>query len=134
MLWEFLSAGLKFLVAGLQYIRFAFKRNQSRSWPVTSGTVQACRVERKSGLGLLGLLALNSYHSVFGYAFRANDSRYAGFFALGADSEEMAETLQKQAVGTTVSVRYNSRNPDVSLLEDEKILGRKVIQNPHYLP
>lgn len=132
MLLEFFKAGLEFLVAGLQYARFALKRNQSRSWPVTSGTVQAYRVEKK--LGLLGLLGDNRYLSVFGYAFRANESRYAGFFALEADSEEMAQTLQKQAAGITVTVRYNSPNPDVSLLEDEMILSRKTIQNPHWLP
>ena len=132
MPWEFLNACLEFLVAGLRYVRFAFKRNQSRSWPRTSGTVQAYRVEEKRGL--LGLLGLNRYLSVFGYAFSANESRYAGFFALEADSEEMAQTIQRQAVGITVTVRYNSSNPDVSLLEDEMILGRKTIQNPHWLP
>lgn len=84
--------------------------------------------------GLLGLLGLNRYLSVFGYAFGANESLYAGFFALEADTEEMAQTIQRQAVGITVTVRHNSSNPDVSLLEDEMILGTKTIQNPHWLP
>ena len=124
-----MGAGLELVGACLQYLRFIFRRYQSRSWPVTSGTVQRYRVERA-----LALWAPNGYLSVFGYAFRANESRYAGFFALEADNEEMAETLQKQANGTTVTVRYNSQDPDVSLLEDERISGRKTIQNPHWLP
>jgi len=81
-----------------------------------------------------GIWALGPYRSVFGYAFRANESRYAGFFALHADYEETAEMLQKQAEGMGVTVRYDSKNPDVSLLEDRWILERKVIQNPHWLP
>ena len=73
------------------------------------------------------------YHSVFGYAFKANGSRYAGFFALATDDEDSAAALQKQVPGTTVTVRYKFNNPDVSLLEDEQILGRRIIQNPHLL-
>jgi hypothetical protein len=128
-LLEFWRLILELLVAGLQSLRFSFRRRRSRSWPVTSGTVQSCSVEKGKGFWALG-----RYRSVFGYAFRAKESRYAGFFALDADDEETAEILQKQAEGTGVTVRYDSENPDVSLLEDEWIFGRKVIQNPHWLP
>jgi hypothetical protein len=81
-----------------------------------------------------GFWAPNIYRSVLGYAFRANESRYAGFFALEAEDEETAQLLQKKANGTRVKVRYNPENPDVSLLEDERIFGRKMTQNPHWLP
>lgn len=55
------------------------------------------------------------------------------FSALATDDEDSAATLQKQASGTTVTVRYKPSNPDDALLEDEQILGRRIIQNPHLL-
>jgi hypothetical protein len=128
-LLDFWRVILDLLVAGLQSLRFSFRKWRSRSWPVTSGTVQPCSVEKGKGIWALG-----PYRSVFGYAFVAKESRYAGFFALHADDEETAEMLQKQAEGTGVTVRYDSENPDVCLLEDEWIFERKVIQNPHWLP
>jgi hypothetical protein len=126
-LLEFLRAAIELLLSILGYFRFIIRRRQSRSWPAAQGTIQSCRVER--GLNFWAF----RYHSVFGYAFKANGSRYAGFFALATDDEDSAAALQKQAPGRTVSVRYKSNNPDVSLLEDEQILGRRIIQNPHLL-
>ena len=125
--WEFLRAAIEVLLIALGYFRFIIRRGQSRSWPLAQGTVQSCRVEKA-----LNFLAPFRYHSVFGYAFKANGSRYAGFIALATDDEDSAAALQKQAPGTTVAVRYRSNKPDVSLLEDEQILGRRIIQNPHW--
>jgi hypothetical protein len=127
-IWDFLPAAIELLLTALGYSRFTIRRGQSRSWPVAQGTIQSCRVEKG-----LNFLAPFRYYSVFGYAFKANGSRYAGFFALPTDDEDSAVALQKQAPGTTVTVRYKSNNPDVSLLEDEQILGRRIIQNPHLL-
>ena len=75
-----------------------------------------------------------NYRSIFGYVFPANGSRYAGFFAVEGNNEEEAYALQKQAAGTGVTVRYDPENPDVSILEDGTILGRRVMQNPHWVP
>jgi hypothetical protein len=33
-----------------------------------------------------------------------------------------------------VTVRYDPENPDVSILEERWILGRRLMQNPHWLP
>jgi hypothetical protein len=49
--------------------------------------------------------------------------RYAGFFAVEADREGDALPMQKQMTGTGVTVRYDPENPDVSILEDRRILG-----------
>jgi hypothetical protein len=117
------------LIVVFQNLRLSFKRRQSRGWPAAFGTVQCCCVQKG-----YGFWAPNIYRSVLGYAFRANESRYAGFFALEAEDEETAQLLQKKANGTRVKVRYNPENPDVSLLEDERIFGRKMTQNPHWLP
>jgi hypothetical protein len=94
-----------------------------------SAIVQGFRVEKG-----YGFWAPNQYRSVFGYAFKARESRFAGFFTLGAEDEESAHMLQKKAVGATVTVRYNPENPDGSLIEEERISGRQITQNPHWLP
>jgi len=120
---------LEVLLTVLQYLRFALRRSLSRSWPTATGKVQPCQVEKG-----MGVWAPYRYRSVFGYAFPANGSRYAGFFALATEDEATAEKLQKAVPGTTVTVRYSPRNPDVALLEDERIFGLGVIQNPHWLP
>jgi len=123
--WELL---LELLLTVLQYFRFVLRRSLSRSWPTATGKVQP-QVEKG-----MGVRAPYRYRSVFGYAFPANGSRYAGFFALATEDEATAEKLQKAVPGTTVTVRYSPRNPDVALLEDERIFGLGVIQNPHWLP
>jgi hypothetical protein len=40
-----------------------------------------------------------------------------------ADREGDALPMQKQMTGTGVTVRYDPENPDVSILEDRRILG-----------
>ena len=117
------------LVLAVQSLRLAWRRSRSRNWPLAAGTVQPCSVMRGWGLWAAG-----NYRSIFGYVFPANGSRYAGFFAVEANNEEEADALQKEATGTGVTVRYDPENPDVSILEDGTILGRRVTQNPHWLP
>ena len=126
--FEFVSWVLKALIVGAQGLGQAWKQRLSTGWASATGIVQQSHV--RSGYGF----AANGHLSVFGYAFPANGSRYAGFFGLEAVNEEMAETLQKEVPGTQVSVRYNPDNPDESVVEDEYIRGRKLTQNPHWLP
>jgi hypothetical protein len=97
---DFLRAAIEVLLIVVGYFRFLIRRRRSRSWPAAQGVVQVCGVELNS-------LAPYRYRSVFGYAFKADGSRYAGFFVLATDDEDSATALQKQAPGTTVTVRYN---------------------------
>lgn len=74
-MWEFLRAAIELLLTATGYFRFITRKGQSRSWPVAQGTIQPCRVEKG-----LNFLSPFRYYSVFGYAFKANAARYAGFF------------------------------------------------------
>ena len=67
-------------------------------------------------------------------AERARACHPPGFFVLGAEDEGAADSLQKQAEGLSVTVRYNPETPDVSLLVDDEVQGRKISQNPHWFP
>jgi len=46
---------------------------------------------------------------------------------------EAAEKLQKQAVGKSVTVKYDPKSPEISFLEERELLGRRVVQNPTWL-
>jgi len=119
------------ILALIESFRLTLRKRKSSRWPQVEGAVQPCSV-------LPGDASLLSspfkYRSIFGYAFPANGSRYAGFFALEAENEATAIEWQKGLPGTAVTIRYDPRNPDVSVLANVEILGRRVIQNPHWLP
>jgi len=118
------------MVLAVQSLRLAWRRGRSRSWPIAAGTVQPAGV--KPGWGFW---APAQYRSIFAYAFRANGSRsYVGCFAVEADRESDALAMQKEMAGTGVTVRYSPENPDTSILEDRRICGRRITQNPHWLP
>jgi len=73
------------------------------------------------------------FRSLLGYAYKVNGRPYWGLFALVAEDRETAEKLQKQAEGSPVTVRYNPKNPEVSILGDRELLGRRVVQDPMWL-
>jgi len=73
------------------------------------------------------------FRSLLGYAFKVNDEPYWGLFVLAAEDMEVAEKLQKQADGKRVTVKYDPENPEISLLVDKELLGRRVVQNPPWL-
>lgn len=124
-MWEFLRAAIELLLTATGYFRFITRKGQSRSWPVAQGTIQPCRVEKG-----LNFLSPFRYYSVFGYAFKANASRYGGFFALATDDEDSAATLQKQAPGTTVTVRYKPAIPTLNCLKTSRSWGGGLFRIP----
>ena len=118
------------MILAVQSLRLQFRKRQSRSWPSASGTVQRYAVEKG-----YDFWAPDTYRSILSYTFSANGSpRYAGLFAVRVEDEDTAKLLQKQAEGANVTVRYNPKNPDISLLEEEQILGHRITQNAHWLP
>jgi hypothetical protein len=110
-------------------VRYQAKLFWSRTWPVAPGTVQKGEVLHSGATKILYVPS----RSLFGYAYKVNGRSYWGFFALIAEDMETAEMLQQQAEGRPVSVRYNPKAPEVSLLEDRELLGRRVVQDPMYL-
>jgi hypothetical protein len=119
---------LEWLTIRIQAFRLSRVRKQSGDWPTALGTIKPSQVLRATGF-----LAPDAYRCVLGYAFRANDSRYAGFFVIWAQDEENAQRLQKAAAEMKIRIRFNPQNPDVSLVDDERLMGREITQNPHWL-
>jgi hypothetical protein len=109
--------------------RYQSKLFRSRSWPVVPGTVQKGEILNSGATTFLYV----PFRSLLGYAYQVKGRSYWGFFALIAEDREMAEKLQQQAEGRLVTVRYNPKSPQVSVLEDREFLGRRVLQDPMYL-
>jgi len=110
-------------------VRYQSKLCRSRTWPVTPGTVQKGEILHSGATKILYV----PFRSLLGYAYKVNGQSYWGLFALVAEDRETAEKLQQQAEGRAVTVRYNPKTPEVSLLEDREFLGRRVVQDPMYL-
>lgn len=110
-------------------VRYQSKLFRSRTWPIVPGTVQKGEILSRGATTFLKV----PFRSLLGYAYQVNGRRYWGLFALIAEDRDTAEKLQKQAEGRPVSVRYNPKSPEMSLLEDRELLGRRVIQDPMYL-
>jgi hypothetical protein len=110
-------------------VRYQSKLFRSRSWPLVSGTVQQGEILSRGATTFLKV----PFRSLLGYAYQVNGQSYWGLFALIAEDRDAAEKLQKQAEGRPVTVRYNPKFPEVSVLEDREFLGRPVIQDPMYL-
>ena len=102
---------------------------RSRSWPVVPGTVQKGEILSRGATKILYV----PFRSLLGYSYKGNSLPYWGLFAFIAEDRKTVEKLQLQAEGKPVTVRYNPKSPEESLLEDRGLLGRRVIQDPFYL-
>jgi hypothetical protein len=102
---------------------------RSRSWPLAYGTVQKGEILHSGPVKYLQL----PFRSLLGYSYEVNGKRFWGLFVLPVEDIEAAEKLQKQAVGKSVTVRYDPKSPEISLLEERELLGRRVEQNPTWL-
>jgi hypothetical protein len=110
-------------------LRYQSRLFRSRNWPAVAGTVQRGEILQKGATTFLKV----PFRSLLGYAYKVDGRPYWGLFALIAEDRETAEKLQMQAEGRSVAVKYNPKAPEVSVLEDRQLLGRRVIQDPMYL-
>ena len=113
----------------VRVVRYQSKLFRSRTWPVVPGTVQKGEILQSGATKNLYV----PFRCLLGYAYSVNGQSYWGLFALVTEDRETAEKLQKQGEGGIVTVRYNPKSPEVSLLKDREFLGRKVVQDPMYL-
>ncbi len=102
---------------------------RSRSWSIAHGTVQKGQILHSGPAKYLQL----PFRSLLGYSYEVNGNPYWGLFVLPAEDMEAAEKLQKQAVGKSVTVKYDPKSPEISFLEERELLGRRVVQNPTWL-
>jgi len=70
---------------------------------------------------------------MLGYKYVVSGCSHFGFAAVVAEDMYSAETLGSQVDGQTVTVKYDPKNPRISVLADREIGGRPVKQDPTWL-
>jgi len=102
-------------------LRFTFKKRASEKWPTIEAVIEAGEV------GLRGLLC--RVH--FTYSYQVYGQRRTGRFSLLTNSKS-AEALKQTLIGKKTSVKYDTRDPDISLLSERQFMGRRVMQGPSW--
>jgi hypothetical protein len=120
------SYGLRFVFVA---IRFFVRTRRAPHWPSIPGKIERADVLPPGSSPYLRLL---SFRSMFSYAYMVNGSKYWGSFVVVAEDLQSATELQQRVDGCAVMVRYDPKNPRISLLGDKEIVGRQIIQDPMY--
>jgi hypothetical protein len=115
------------LRVGFLAIRSHIRTLRSHTWPAIPGIVQRGETLRP---GSGGYIRSGSVQSRFGYAYTVDTRSHFGFFVVLAEDMLSADQLQKRLDGCSVTVRYDPQNPEISVLEDKKVAGCGVIQDP----
>ena len=110
-------------------LRYTFRRRRSKNWPTTAAIIDSGIVGFRGPLSHLPSI-LHRVH--FTYSYRVHGSEHHGRFFLLVDSKTAGEDLRQKLVGRTVPVKYDDRKPDVALLTDEELSGKRVMQGPSW--
>jgi hypothetical protein len=123
---------------GVPYTRYFLRRADIPEWPITSARVE--KTESQSGpprevypvrvpMPLpITATQLVPYHCRFRYVFLADGSLYEGSFVLLAQNAAEAYALAGALQDQTILVKYNPRHPKDSVVADERILSKRVLQ------
>jgi hypothetical protein len=107
--------------------RYTLRRRASKNWPSATATIDSGSVGFRGPLsGLPSIL----YRVHFTYSYCVDGSKHDGRFFLLTNSKNAGEGLRQKLVGRSVPVKYNDRKPEVSLLMDQKLAGKRVMQGP----
>jgi hypothetical protein len=66
----------------------------------------------------------------FTYSYQVNGSDYTGQFDLLAGNTISVKDLQQSMVRKRLEVKYHILRPEVSLISEEQVVGRRVLQGP----
>jgi len=96
------------LIGGFEGIQLYLKRRKAmkwHGWPATRGTVDSVNVRLD-----------RIYFAELGYGYSVDGERYSGFHQTGFDREEAAWEFCRALAGSEVEVRYDPKEPRISLL------------------
>jgi hypothetical protein len=125
---------LPIIVVGLSYmvfrdLRYTFRKRASQNWPSVEATIDSGIVGFKGPLSALPSLL---YRVHFTYSYNVGGARHSGHFFLLADSRKSGEEFRQALAGKKILAKYDSRQPAVSLLIDQEMMGRRVMQGPSW--
>ena len=119
---------LLFILAVVSYLFFRWVRRTDSmpTWPTATALVTEVESMRGSPVGTRYGFA--SDHCKVWYAFSLGEATYEGSFALMTEDHEFADDTAEKLRGGKFIVRYDPKNPKDSVLVDDSVLGKKVIQ------
>jgi hypothetical protein len=120
------------LIIGVPYLRFSLRLQSIPGWPTARALITVAESYRGSPVGSQKYSSGLHYCKAC-YAFSVNGSSYEGWFALMIGDEGFADDTAQKLRGQDIAVRYNPKRPKDSVLVDDKILGRKVVQGQSWL-
>jgi hypothetical protein len=103
-------------------LRFTFRKRASEKWPAIEAVIDAGEI------GFRGLLC--RVH--FTYSYEVNGQRRTGRFSLLTNSNKSGEALKQTLIGKKTGVKYDTRDPDISLLAERQFMGERVMQGPSW--
>ena len=110
-------------------LRYTFRKRRSASWPVTGARIDGGVVGFRGPLsGLPRVL----YRVHFTYSYQVRGSLHHGSFCLLAGSQTEGDELRQTLVGRSVPIKYDDRKPQVALLMDAALAGKRIMQGPSW--
>jgi hypothetical protein len=125
---------LPIILIGLSYmvfcdLRYTLRKRASKNWPSVEATIDGGIVGFR---GPLSALPSFLYRVHFTYSYRVNGLQYSGRFFLLADGRKSGEEFRQVLTGKRFLVKYDSRQPGVSLLIDREMMGKRVMGGPSW--
>ncbi len=96
------------IICGFEGFQLYLKRRRAlkwHGWPATRGTVDSVNVRLE-----------RMYFAELVYCYFVEGERYSGFHQTGFDGEERAWEFCRALAGAEVEVRYDPKEPRISLL------------------
>ena len=102
-------------------LRYTFRKRRSKHWPTTAAKIESA---------VVGPGVFRQVH--FTYSYCVNGLQHTGRFYLLVSNRKAGEELRQSLVGRSVPVKYDARKPEVALLMDEALVGKRVMQGPSW--
>ena len=132
-----------FLVTGVVYLtysilipymvfadlRYTFRKRRSKNWPTTAAKIDSGVVGFQGPLSRLPSI-LHRVH--FTYSYSVCGSQHTGRFYVLVGNRKIGEELRQKLVGRSVPIKYDDRKPQVALLMDEVLAGKRIMQGPSW--
>jgi|ERR1700722_3737751 len=135
--------GILFLVLlfGVPYGRYFLRAKHIPDWPIVSAAVRKTEVlpglppeyAPPMAMAVGRVPQLVPCHCRALYVFLVNGALYEGWFALVAKTQAEASGFAEALKGQSIFVKYDPRKPTDSVVEGQKVLERKIIQDTSLL-
>jgi hypothetical protein len=108
-------------------VRYTLRRRASKNWPTTAATIDSGFVGNRGPFSRIPSILK---HVDFTYSYRVNGLPHTGRFYVLVGDRKIGEELRQKLVGRSVPIKYDDRKPQVALLMDEALAGKRVMQGP----